>query len=136
MSSDVIFFLLAILIVAVLVFMAIMLTGKRGYVFNKEAYQTKFLEIENGLKNSINVLYSEVYEPRGIRFYMASVTMWEEAFPGEPTQYQDFVDRIKEYILFPYISNVANHLVDYDSITDSISHLTPQAAITNSNLLA
>ncbi|MBR4237240.1 leucine-rich repeat protein [bacterium] len=116
-------------------------TRKSDFDFTKKTIYTQPLpvdyeKIENGLKNSINVLYSEVYEPRGIRFYMASVTMWEEAFPGEPTQYQDFVDRIKEYILFPYISNVANHLVDYDSITDSISHLTPQAAITNSNLLA
>ena len=50
MGGETIFFLLAILIVAVLVFMAIMLTGKHGYVFNKEAYQTRFLEIENGLK--------------------------------------------------------------------------------------
>ena len=50
MDGGVITFLLAILIVAVLVFMAIMLTGKHGYVFNKELYQTKFLEIENGLK--------------------------------------------------------------------------------------
>ena len=50
MDGGVITFLLAILIVAVLIFMAIALTGKRKYVFNKEAYQTRFLEIENGLK--------------------------------------------------------------------------------------
>ena len=49
-DSGVITFLLAVLIVAVLIFMAIVLTGKHGYVFNKEVYQTRFLEIENGLK--------------------------------------------------------------------------------------
>ncbi len=49
MDGGVVTFILAILIVAVLVFMAILLTGKRGHHFNKEAYQAKFLEIENKL---------------------------------------------------------------------------------------
>ena len=42
-------FIIAILIVAVFVFVAILLTGKRGYTFNREAYQARFLTIENGL---------------------------------------------------------------------------------------
>ena len=42
-------FIIAILIVAVLVFVAILLTGKHGHKFNVEAYQTKFLTIENKL---------------------------------------------------------------------------------------
>ena len=42
-------FILAILIVAVFVFVAILLTGKRGHTFNKQTYQAKFLAIENGL---------------------------------------------------------------------------------------
>ena len=42
-------FVIAILIVAVFVFVAILLTGKRGYTFNRENYQAKFLAIENGL---------------------------------------------------------------------------------------
>ncbi|MBQ6414148.1 hypothetical protein IJI28_00795 [Candidatus Saccharibacteria bacterium] len=50
MDGGVITFLLAILIVAVLVFVAILLTGKRGHHFNVEFYQTRFLEIENRLK--------------------------------------------------------------------------------------
>ena len=116
-------------------------TRKSDFDFTKKTVYTQPLpvdygKIENGLRNAINVLYREVFEPKEIKFYMASVTMWEEAFPGEKTQYQDFVNRIKEYILFPYISNVSDHLVDYDSITDSISHLTPEAAIKNSILLA
>lgn len=49
MDGGVVTFILAIIIVAVLIFLAILLTGKRGYRFNKEAYQTKFLAIENKL---------------------------------------------------------------------------------------
>lgn len=43
-------FIVAVLIVGVLIFLAILLTGKRGYTFNKQAYQAKFLEIENKFK--------------------------------------------------------------------------------------
>ncbi len=50
MDGGVVTFIIAILIVAVLVFVAILLTGKRGYHFNVEAYQSKFLSIENKLK--------------------------------------------------------------------------------------
>lgn len=50
MDGGVVTFIVAILIVAVLVFVAILLTGKRGYHFDKEAYQLRFLEIENRLK--------------------------------------------------------------------------------------
>lgn len=50
MDGGVVTFIVAILIVAVLVFVAILLTGKRGYHFNVEQYQTKFLTIENKLK--------------------------------------------------------------------------------------
>lgn len=50
MDGGVVTFIIAILIVAVLVFVAILLTGKRGYHFNVESYQVRFLEIENKLK--------------------------------------------------------------------------------------
>lgn len=50
MGGGVVTFIIAILIVAVLVFVAILLTGKRGYHFNVEAYQARFLAIENKLK--------------------------------------------------------------------------------------
>lgn len=50
MDGGVVTFIFAILIVAVLVFVAILLTGKRGYHFNVEAYQSRFLAIENKLK--------------------------------------------------------------------------------------
>lgn len=50
MDGGVVTFVIAILIVAVLIFVAILLTGKRGHHFNMEQYQTRMLEIENGLK--------------------------------------------------------------------------------------
>lgn len=49
MDGGVVIFILAILIVAVFIFVAILLTGKRGHHFNMEAYQARFLAIENKL---------------------------------------------------------------------------------------
>ena len=49
MDGGVVTFILAVLIVAVLVFVAILLTGKRGHHFNVESYQAKYLELENKL---------------------------------------------------------------------------------------
>ena len=49
MDGGVVTFIIAVLIVAVLVFVAILLTGKRGYTFNRQTYQAKFLSIENRL---------------------------------------------------------------------------------------
>ena len=49
MDGGVVTFIIAILIVAVFVFIAILLTGKRKYTFNRESYQAKFLAIENKL---------------------------------------------------------------------------------------
>lgn len=42
-------FIIAILIVAVMIFVAMFLTKKRQHRFDVEVYQTKFLKIENGL---------------------------------------------------------------------------------------
>lgn len=52
MDGGVVTFIIAILIVAVLVFVAILLTGKRGYHFNVEIYQSRFLAIENKLSQT------------------------------------------------------------------------------------
>ncbi len=49
MEGGVVPFVIAVLIVAVMIFVAIILTGKRQYHFNVEAYQTRFLAIENKL---------------------------------------------------------------------------------------
>ena len=49
MDGGVVTFILAILILAIFIFVAILLTGKRKYTFNREAYQAKFLTIENKL---------------------------------------------------------------------------------------
>lgn len=42
-------FVIAVIIVAIFIFFAIVLTGKHGHRFNAEEYQTKFLSIENKL---------------------------------------------------------------------------------------
>jgi hypothetical protein len=57
MDGGVVTFIFAILIVAVLVFVAILLTGKRGYHFNVEAYQSRFLAIENKLSKENSATY-------------------------------------------------------------------------------
>lgn len=57
MDIEVTVFILAILIIAVLIFVAILLTGKRGYHFNVDYYQTKFLEIGNKLDSENPATY-------------------------------------------------------------------------------
>ncbi len=49
MDGGALAFLCAILVVAVLIFVAILLTGKRAYHFNVEQYQARMLAIENKL---------------------------------------------------------------------------------------
>ena len=49
MNSGAVPFIIAVLIVAVFVFVAILLTGKHKYRFDIEAYQARFLAIENKL---------------------------------------------------------------------------------------
>lgn len=49
MDGSLIMFLIAILIVGVLVFIAVSATKKRGTRFNQEDYQVDFLQIENAL---------------------------------------------------------------------------------------
>lgn len=48
-DGGVVTFFIAIVIVAILIFVAIGLTGKRGHKFNVEDYQVRFLAIENKL---------------------------------------------------------------------------------------
>ncbi len=49
MDGGAVTFIIAVIIVAVLIFVAIGLTGKRSHRFNVEEYQTRFLQIENKL---------------------------------------------------------------------------------------
>lgn len=44
------FLILAILVVGIFLFLAILWTGKKGHIFNQEYYQVHFLEIENKLR--------------------------------------------------------------------------------------
>ena len=57
MDGGVVTFIIAIIIVAVFVFLAIALTGKRGYRFNIEDYQVRFLAIENKLNKDNSASY-------------------------------------------------------------------------------
>lgn len=63
MNSSVLFLLIAIVLVGILVFVAILLTGKNRYEFDIEKYQTDFLKIENALlkeeKSSYNMAVIE-----------------------------------------------------------------------------
>ena len=48
-DGSVVMFVIAVLIVGILIFIAISATKKRGTIFNQEDYQTDFLQIENML---------------------------------------------------------------------------------------
>ena len=58
MNGSVVFLIIAIIIVGVLVFVAMMLSGKRGHKFNVEHYQTAWLEIENSLQQDNPASYA------------------------------------------------------------------------------
>lgn len=45
-------FVIGVLIIAVMIFVAMLITKKRQYRFNVEVYQTKFLKLENGLNKN------------------------------------------------------------------------------------
>lgn len=49
MDFSIITFCVAVLIVGIFIFLAVILNSKRAYTFDKTAYQTDFLKIENGL---------------------------------------------------------------------------------------
>ena len=57
MNMSIIFLLIAIAIVGVMVFVAISITSKRRYSFDKEEYQTAWLKIENGLRKDNKASY-------------------------------------------------------------------------------
>ena len=58
MDTSVIIFAIAIVIVGILVFFAILLTNKKAYSFNKEEYQIDFLKIENSLTKDNPMSYN------------------------------------------------------------------------------
>ncbi len=58
MDPSLVIFLIAIVIVGVLVFIAISMTSKRGHTFDKEDYQVDFLRIENSLQRDNESSYA------------------------------------------------------------------------------
>ncbi|MBR3368262.1 hypothetical protein IKG45_00515 [Candidatus Saccharibacteria bacterium] len=60
MDFSVVIFAIAVVIVGALVFIAILLTNKKAYSFNKEDYQSDFLLIENKLAKDNPMSYNVV----------------------------------------------------------------------------
>ncbi len=60
MDQSLIFFLLAVLIAGVALFIMLHLTKKHGALFDKEAYQVDFLRIENSLQQGNDASYAMV----------------------------------------------------------------------------
>ena len=58
MDGGLITFIVAIIIVGALIFVAILLTGKRNYHLNTEFYQSKFLAIESRLQEENSASYT------------------------------------------------------------------------------
>ncbi len=58
MDGGAVTFVIAIIIVAVLVLVAMVLTKKRTHRFNQEEYQTRFLSIENRLAKESSATYA------------------------------------------------------------------------------
>lgn len=89
MDGGVVAFIFAILIVAVFIFVAILLTGKRGYHFNVEFYQSRFLAIENKLdKNNSATFMTTVIEADKL----LDKAMMEMGAPGKTMG-----ERLKKY---------------------------------------
>lgn len=60
MNTSLIFLLIAIAIVGIMVFIAISITSKKRYSFDKEEYQTAWLKIENALDRENKQSYNAV----------------------------------------------------------------------------
>ncbi len=58
MDSSAVIFFFAILTIGILIFVAILITGKRNHHFNIEEYQTRFLKIENTFQKDNKLSYS------------------------------------------------------------------------------
>lgn len=58
MDKSLLTFLIAVVVVGVLLYLAISLSKKRGPTFNKEDYQVAYLKIENSLKKENEASYA------------------------------------------------------------------------------
>ncbi len=58
MDRSLLTFLIAVVVVGVLLYLAISLSKKRGPTFNKEDYQVAYLKIENSLKKENEASYA------------------------------------------------------------------------------
>lgn len=94
-------------------------------------------DLHTKVEDNINEIYNEKYVPRGIKMYFAAGALWNEAFPNCMSQIQEYEEWLKEdgNLDFPYISDYTNHMFAYADITDSVSHLTRDAAVRHSTTL-
>lgn len=58
MDGSTVALVVAVLVIGILIFVAILVTGKRGHHFNIEEYQTRFLKIENTFKKDNKLSYA------------------------------------------------------------------------------
>lgn len=80
MDAGALTFIIAILVVGVLIFLTILLTGRRGHHFNIDYYQSHFLAIENKLRKENPASYSIVIVEAD---KLLDRAMNEAGFPGK-----------------------------------------------------
>lgn len=88
MNASLIFLLLAILIVGIFVFVAISLTSKKNYNFDKDAYQADWLHIENSLEKDNKATYNNAVIEAD---KLLDKAMHEMGLPGKT-----FAERLKK----------------------------------------
>ena len=101
----------------------------RDYSLEPRTPAPNFQVLANIVQTKVERIYEEKYLPYSIKLYFAHVGMWENAFECESELYGDFANLVKSTISFPYISNYLDHLFSAEDCTDSVSHLTREAAI-------
>lgn len=84
----------------------------------------------------VNPVYNDKVKSRGITMYFACYGLWEYAFPMDDEDYAAYESWLKENLAFTYISDYRDHMFSEDELTDSISHLTREAAREHSNIYA
>ena len=80
MNMSIVFLGVAIIIVGIMVFVAISITSKRRYSFDKEEYQTAWLKIENGLVKDNKASYPTSVIPAD---KLLDKALTEMALPGK-----------------------------------------------------
>lgn len=94
--GSVFFLLIAILLVGIFIFVAIILTGRRSHHFDKEEYQVRFLKIDNSLTRENEVSHNMAVVEAD---KLLDRAMMEMGVPG-----RTFADRLKK--VGPHLSQL------------------------------